>query len=110
VNVKTPEQYKRDIPHTEALEIRCQGQPDVAPIQVLPGVERIACEFKDGITTLKVVAPRAEEILSDVIEHLRKGGRILGIDIKQPTLEDVFLYETGTSLGADTAENKPEAQ
>jgi hypothetical protein len=56
------------------------------------------------------VAPRAEAVLSEAIEHLRKGGRILGIDIKQPTLEDVFLYVTGTSLGADTAENKPEAQ
>ena len=38
------------------------------------------------------------------------GSYILGIDIKQPTLEDVFLYVTGTSLGSDTAENKPEVQ
>jgi ABC-2 type transport system ATP-binding protein len=110
IDVKTPEQYKRDIPHTEALVIRCQGQPDTAPIQALPGVERIASEFKDGVTTLKVVAPRAETVLSEVIELLRKGGRILGIDIKQPTLEDVFLYVTGTSLGADTSEQKPEVQ
>jgi ABC-2 type transport system ATP-binding protein len=110
VDVKTPEQYKRDIPHTEMLVIRCLGQPDTAPIQALPGVERIASEFKDGVTTLKVVAPRAETVLSEVIELLRKGGRILGIDVKQPTLEDVFLYVTGTSLGADTAEHKPETQ
>jgi hypothetical protein len=48
--------------------------------------------------------------LSEAIEHLRKGGRILSIDIKQPTLEDVFLYVTGTSLGADTSEQKPEVQ
>lgn len=110
VDVKAPEQYKRDIPHTEVVEIRCQGQPDVAPIQALPGVERVACEFDDGITTLKVVAPRAEAVLSEAIEHLRNGGRILEIDVKQPTLEDVFLYVTGTSLGADTAENKPETE
>ena len=110
VDVKTPEQYKRDIPHTEVLEIRCQGQPDTAPIQALPGVERIACEFKDGVTSLKVVAPRAETMLAEAIEHLRKGGRILSVDIKQPTLEDVFLYVTGTSLAADTSEHKPEAQ
>jgi ABC-2 type transport system ATP-binding protein len=110
VDVKTPEQYKRDIPHTEVLDIRLQGQPDTAPIQALPGVERIASEFKDGVTTLKVVAPRVEAVLSEAIEHLRKGGRILGIDIKQPTLEDVFLYVTGTSLGADTAEHKPETE
>jgi ABC-2 type transport system ATP-binding protein len=110
VDVKTPEQHKRDIPHTEVLEIRLQGQPDVAPIRSLAGVERVAHEFRDGVTTLKVVAPRAEAVLAEAIDELRKGGRILGVDIKQPTLEDVFLYETGTSLGADTSENKPEAQ
>jgi len=109
VDVKTPEQYKRDIPHTEVLEIRLQGQPDTTPIQTLPGVERIAADFKDGVTTLKVVAPRAETVLAEAIEHLRKGGRILGVDVKQPTLEDVFLYVTGTSLGADTSEHKPES-
>ncbi len=108
VDVKPPEQYKRDIPHTEVLEIRCQGRPDVAPIEQLPGVERVAVEFKDGVTALKVVAPRAEAVLADVIEHLRGTSKILGIDVKEPTLEDVFLYVTGTSLGADTSEHKPE--
>jgi ABC-type uncharacterized transport system ATPase subunit len=110
VDVKPPEQYKRDIPHTEVVVVRCQGQPDTAAIQALPGVERMASEFKDGITELKVVAPRAEAVLSDIIELLRKQSKILGIDVKQPTLEDVFLYVTGTSLGADTTEVKPGAE
>jgi ABC-2 type transport system ATP-binding protein len=110
VDCKTPADYKRDIPHTEVVVARCQGQPDVAPIEKLVGVERVASEFKDGVTTLKVVAPRAETVLSDIIELLRKQSRILGIDVKQPTLEDVFLYVTGTSLAADTAENKPEVK
>jgi len=110
VDVKTPAQYKKDIPHTEVLEIRCQGQPDIAPIERLPGVERVAAEFKDGVTTIKAVAPRAEAVLAEAIDYLRKGGRILGVDVKQPTLEDVFLYVTGTSLAADTTEHKPEAE
>jgi hypothetical protein len=57
-----------------------------------------------------VVAPRVEAVLSEVIEHLRQSSRILGIEVKQPTLEDVFLYVTGTSLGANTAETKPGAE
>jgi ABC-2 type transport system ATP-binding protein len=108
VDCKPPADYKRDIPHTDVVVARCQGQPDTAPIEKLAGVERVAAEFKDGVTTLKVVAPRAEAVLSDIIELLRKESKILGIDVKQPTLEDVFLYVTGTSLAADTAENKPE--
>ncbi len=110
VDVKTPEQYKRDIPHTEVLEVRCQGQPDVAPIEKLPGVQRVATEFKDGVTTIKAVTPSAEAVLSDAIEHVRKTCRILGIDVKQPTLEDVFLYVTGTSLAADTRQETPDAE
>jgi ABC-2 type transport system ATP-binding protein len=110
VDVKTPAEYKRDIPHTEVLEVRVQGQPDTARVQALPGVERFTSEFKEGVTTVKLVLPRAETVLSETIELLRTGSRILGVDVKQPTLEDVFLYVTGTSLGADTSENKPEAQ
>jgi len=56
------------------------------------------------------VTPRAETVLSEAIELLRGQARILGIDVKQPTLEDVFLYVTGTSLGADTAERPPGAE
>jgi ABC-2 type transport system ATP-binding protein len=110
VDVKTPDQYKRDIPHTEVLEVRCQGQPDVGPLEKLPGVERLAAEFRDGVTTIKAVTPHAEDVLSDAIEHLRKTCRILGVDVKQPTLEDVFLYVTGTSLGADTRQEMPNAE
>jgi ABC-2 type transport system ATP-binding protein len=110
VDIKPPEQYKRDIPHTEVLQVRLQGRPDTSAIRSMSGVENVAAEFSDGVTTLKVSAPRAETVLSDVIEHLRGTSRILGIDVKEPTLEDVFLYVTGTSLGADTTEHTPEAE
>ncbi|MBM3315508.1 DUF4162 domain-containing protein [candidate division WOR-3 bacterium] len=107
VDVKTPEQYKRDIPHTEVLAVRVQGQPDTAAVKSLPGVERLTSEFKDGVTTVKLVAPRVEAVLSEVIELLRRDCRLLGVDVKEPTLEDVFLHVTGTSLGADTTEARP---
>jgi len=110
VDCKTPEQYKRDIPHTEVLAVRVQGQPDTSRLEKLAGVERFTSEFKEGVTSLKLVAARAETVLAETIEQLRSQARILGIDVKQPTLEDVFLYVTGTSLAADTAEHKPEAE
>ncbi len=106
VDIKTPEQYKRDIPHTEVLEVRCLGQPDISSLKSLDGIERVQTEFNDGITTLRIVAPRAERVLSEVIEAVRSQARILGIDVKEPTLEDVFIYMTGTSLGEDTANSE----
>lgn len=110
VDTKTPAAYKRDIPHTEMLEIRVQGRPDTGPVEALPGVERASAEFKDGVTTVKLVLPRAETALADAIELLRTGSKILGVDVKQPTLEDVFLYVTGTSLGQDTGTDDGETR
>ena len=108
VDVKTPRQYKDDMPQDEVLEVRCQGQPDIAPVKALAGVDGAAAECRDGVTTLKVVAPSIEAVLSDVIEILRRDSKILGVDVKEPTLEDVFLHVTGVSLGEDTSVGKDE--
>ncbi len=104
VDIKPPEEFKRDIPHKEVLSVRCQGVVDISRLQALPGVERLSTESRDGVTTVKILAPRAEGILSDVIEAVRTSAKILTIDVQEPTLEDVFIYMTGTSLAADTTE------
>ncbi|MFO7638311.1 MAG: ABC transporter ATP-binding protein [bacterium] len=105
VNVKTPAQYKRDIPHKDILEVRCQGQPDITGLRELAGVEQVAADSADGVTTVRVVAPDVEQVLAEVVELLRPQSRLLGVDVKQPTLEDVFLHETGVSLGEDTRQS-----
>lgn len=108
VDIKSPEEYKRDIPHTETLEVRCQGQPDTTILKSLTGVKSGTADFRDGVTTIKIIAPRAEAVLSDVLEALRPQARILGVDVKEPTLEDVFIYMTGTSLAEETGEKRVE--
>ena len=67
VDVKTPAQYKHDLPHERVLEVRCQGQPDVEPLKALSGVDRVAADCRDGVTTVRVVAPDVEVVLSDVV-------------------------------------------
>lgn len=104
VDIKSPEEFKRDIPHTETLEVRCQGQPETSVLKSLAGVKSVNADFRNGVTTVKVIALRAETILSDVLEALRPQARILGVDVKEPTLEDVFIYMTGTSLAEETGE------
>ncbi|MFO7675096.1 MAG: ABC transporter ATP-binding protein [bacterium] len=107
VNVKTPAQYKRDIPHKDVLEVRCQGQPETDGIRALAGVEKVAANCAEGVTTVRVVAPDVEAVLAEILELLRPQSRLLGVDVKQPTLEDVFLHETGVSLGEDTRQAEP---
>ncbi len=104
VDIKTPQEYKREIPHQEVIEVRCLGQPDISSLKNLTGVEQTQSEFNNGVTVLRIVVPRAETVLSEVIERLRLEAKILEIDVKEPTLEDVFIYMTGTSLAAETGQ------
>ncbi len=111
VDIKSPQEYKRDIPHTETLEVRCQGLPDINTLKTLPSINSVSADFHDGVATIRVIAPRAEMVLSEVLEAIRVQARILSIDVKEPTLEDVFIYMTGASLTDETdegseAENK----
>lgn len=114
VDCKTPYEYKRDLPHSEILDLKCtdiQNPNDLAnPIQSIRTVEKVVTNTQDGITNIKIILPRAEPILSDLIELVRQKGKILAIDVKQPTLEDVFVYVTGTRLSEDTREFSPRAQ
>jgi ABC-2 type transport system ATP-binding protein len=114
VDLKTPYEYKRDLPHSEVLDLRCSAfqNPDevTKQLQSLRTVEKITVTTQDNTTNVKIILPRAESILSDLIELVRQKGKILAIDVKRPTLEDVFIYVTGTRLSEDTAEHKPDSE
>jgi ABC-2 type transport system ATP-binding protein len=112
IDIKTPAQYKNEIPHTEVLELSCQGNINETQLRSsltgIQSIEKLNILSNDGITNLKIITPRAETILSEIIELVRKEAKILTIGVKAPTLEDVFIYLTGISLKEDTSEVKPE--
>ena len=101
VDVNTPSGFKREIPHKEVLEVRCLGSINPTGVEHVEGVEKISVSSKDGVSHLKVITPRGEDVLSDLIELVRKEAKILSIDVKEPTLEDVFIYVTGRGLGEE---------
>ncbi|HID94858.1 MAG TPA: ATP-binding cassette domain-containing protein [Candidatus Latescibacteria bacterium] len=94
----TSDGFKNTIPHKEVLELRCHGLVDADLLERMPFVEKVSVFSKDGVSKIKIITPKGEEILSDVIELLRGGNRILSVDLKEPSLEDVFIYITGRSL------------
>ena len=112
VDCKTPYEYKRDLPHSEVLDLRCTGIQNseelTKHLQSMRTVEKVTLNNQDGTTNIKMILPRAEPILSDLIELIRQNGKILAIDVKHPTLEDVFIYVTGTRLNENTAEYTPQ--
>jgi|UniRef100_A0A7C6EBG0 ABC-2 type transport system ATP-binding protein len=111
IDVKTPTEYKSEIPHNEVLDLRFQGSLAESTLSGLrqaltkiSSVEKVSFQSNGEETNLKIIARRASSILSDVIELVRNEAKILAIDVKEPTLEDVFIYLTGTSLKEDTRE------
>lgn len=108
IDCKTPAEYKAEIPHTEVLDLRCQGNLDEDRLRIalakINQIEKISFISNQGETNLKIIAPRVESILANVLRLIQNETKILGVDIKAPNLEDVFIYLTGTSLKEDTRE------
>ncbi|MCS7259134.1 MAG: ABC transporter ATP-binding protein [candidate division WOR-3 bacterium] len=108
VDCKTPEEYKRDLPHSEVLEIKTTLITNAKELEEnlskIPTIEKVNITTQNTITHFKIILPRAEQVLSDVISEVQKYAKILAIDVNEPTLEDVFIYITGRRLTEDTKE------
>lgn len=103
VKVDTPENLKKSIPHQEVLEVTYIGQATFEDIG-----ESVYTQTENGRTVSRIHAEDVEEIMSSVIEaaHSDKT-KILSINVTKPTLEDVFIYLTGTQLtGAGESHEK----
>ncbi|MEO0075097.1 MAG: ABC transporter ATP-binding protein [candidate division WOR-3 bacterium] len=113
IDCKTPYEYKRDLPHNEVLDLRCAEVKNLEllknNLQRIKPIEKITLYNDNGITHIKLIVPRAETILADLIELIRQNGKILAIDVKEPTLEDVFIYVTGSRLSENTAIHQADA-
>ncbi len=93
----TPEVLKRSIAKSRSATIDIREH--VKPISI-DGLS-VAVEYINGISRLKVVLDEQEGI-SRLISYLNdKGYNILSINIKEPTLEDVYIKYAGMSLNDD---------
>ncbi len=101
VGLNTPDGFKHQIPHKEVLEIKCQGVIEAESFKKFCKIERVSVDNENGISILRIMAQDCEAILGDIIKEISGNTRILTIDVKEPTLEDVFIYYTGRSLKVD---------
>ncbi|MCS7250353.1 MAG: ABC transporter ATP-binding protein [candidate division WOR-3 bacterium] len=105
IDVKTPEEFKKSIPHKDVLEIRFLGFIEKEDFQKISGVENFTLFSENGIWTAKFICKDTEVILNDILSILNsKKCKILSVVNLEPTLEDVFIYHTGKSLKEDTTE------
>jgi ABC-2 type transport system ATP-binding protein len=92
VDVDTPLNLKKAIPHDEILEVKCLGTA------LFEGIgQRVLSHTEDGVMIYRIHAENVEEIMSDVI-RAADSTKILSMNVTKPTLEDVFIHLTGARL------------
>lgn len=99
VALGTVEELKDMIPGGDIIEIAVEGlEGDGRALEALKSFGRV--DYSGGIVRLYV--DKAEEKIVEVIDALKSAGaRVKGLMIKEPTLDDVFMYFTGARLADD---------
>ncbi len=97
VAVDEPNILKRSLTGRDAIEVQMQSDP-TQYVQELKQID----EVKDVIVEenlLRVYVSNGRVMLSYIINKLgAKGAVIQSVNLREPTLEDVFLYYTGSKL------------
>ncbi len=97
VQVGEPARLKGSLRGRDVIELKLQ-----VPIPELPGevskIEEVKEARYEG-DTLKVVLTNGRGLLPHIINVVTaKGGKVQSVSLKEPSLEDVFLYYTGMKL------------
>ncbi|MCD6559231.1 MAG: ABC transporter ATP-binding protein [Palaeococcus sp.] len=97
IALDTPEGLKRMITDEDAVEIKVK---DFAPSKLERSPFRMAVVKEDASTNMLLLRGQVvEEELPKLVEWLvRKGAKILSVEQKEPTLEDVFIKLTGRAI------------
>jgi ABC-2 type transport system ATP-binding protein len=97
VQVGEPSELKGTLKGRDVIELKLD-----VPIHELTVEMSKIDDVKDARfegETLKVVLSNGRELLPFIINVVNaKGGKIQSVNLKEPSLEDVFLYYTGTKL------------
>jgi ABC-2 type transport system ATP-binding protein len=109
----TSAELKKLIPGGNALELRVDlPAPGASPrvletMRALPGVARVdeldssgpESDDEPGVVTYRLYAEAARSLVGHATQTiLLAGGQIRDLHVKQPSLEDVFIYLTGRHL------------
>jgi len=94
----TPAELKDKIPGGDIIEIRIEGSLDPFTKQILAeklGAYKI--DHDNGL--IRIYVDKGEEKITSAIEMLSNKVRIKMISMKEPSLDDVFMFFTGARLG-----------
>lgn len=95
--VGSPSQLKSTLKGQDIIEVKLPSNPNayIEEIKRLEEVKEVLAE-EGG---LKIILSGGRVMLPHIINKITaKGGQIESVNLKEPTLEDVFIHYTGTKL------------
>jgi ABC-2 type transport system ATP-binding protein len=100
----TPENLKKLIPGGTALEVRAWtaggGARVGSALESMPGVSKVdVLETVDEVTDYRVYADSAKRLVGSAAQAVvSAGAEVRDLSVKQPSLEEVFIFLTGRQL------------
>ncbi|MGY0287537.1 MAG: ATP-binding cassette domain-containing protein [Candidatus Methanodesulfokora washburnensis] len=96
VSLGTPSELKDSIPGGDILEIQLNITPHDEMVRQLSDIEGVSRVVLSEQNMLRMYLNRGEELVPAVLERIsRFGAKIRYIKMKEPSLDDIFLYFTG---------------
>jgi ABC-2 type transport system ATP-binding protein len=97
----TPAGLKRRLQKETTFDLEVAGLASLDGLAALPGVERV-CETADveGVKRLNVGLAEEHAIAALIARLVERGGRLVSLAKRAPTLEDVFVQLVGHGLEA----------
>jgi ABC-2 type transport system ATP-binding protein len=72
-------------------------------LEAVPGVRQVSVADRDGYAEIQLILA-ADDALPSVLAHLSaRGSSLIGLEKREPTLEDVFIDLVGRGLDVDTS-------
>ena len=104
VALDSPSQLKEKVKSSDVIEIEARNLSDrtVSAMETFSEVSKVAVTVdpqSSEKTSLRIHAEKGKEVLPKILEFLvRKQVSVTKVSFIEPTLEDVFISETGRSL------------
>lgn len=96
----TPHELKEDVRNYDSIHIRVLGKVDIEPIRSMDNVLSATVNEHNGHSELIVTANDGYDIAHLLLNrlHQESGVKVEHFEIKEPTLDDVFLKLTGRRI------------
>lgn len=95
----TPKKLKDSIPGGDIVDIRLEKEVTTSTLSELKGLQEVVDATETNPKNIRVYLNKVEEVMPQIMKLLLKSDTpVLSINMSEPSLDDVFVHYTGSTL------------